>query len=215
MMQRWCLASAVTFTVFASPVLAADVGEVQPGDPWEFYIGVHGGAVFGDGEWSDGFNNFDLDGDRAIFGGLAGVNYRQDSIFFGLEGDLGVATGDFDFDFFGSHEDGCGNGTWCDVNGHIRARLGAAFDNLDLFIAGGLALADGKGGTSVIGFTNNDIFVGWSIGAGADFAISDMWKVRLEFLHDDYGHRHPVTIDPNYSSKWTDNTVRAAAIFEF
>ncbi|MBC8038906.1 MAG: porin family protein [Rhizobiales bacterium] len=210
MMQRWYLASAVTMTVFVSPVLAG------PGDPWEFYIGVHGGGVFGDGDYDFAGTDLDLDGDRAIFGGLAGLNYRHDIIFFGLEGDFGFATGDFDFDFFSDNQDGCGNGAWCDYNGHIRARAGVSVDSLDLFIAGGLALADGKGGDSALGGTNNDTFVGWSIGGGADFEVSDGWKVRLEFLHDDYGSRHPVKFDTtNYSSKWTDNTVRAAAIFEF
>ena len=207
------IAGAIAFTSLVTPTFAADIS--APIDPWEFYVGVHGGAIFGDGNYEFGGTNFDLDGTRAIFGGLAGVNYRMDNVFLGLEGDVGLATGNFKFDFFGTNEDGCGNGAWCDANGHVRARVGFALDNLDLFVAGGLALADGSGGSSVIGGTNNDMFVGWSLGAGADYTVTDQFKLRIEFLHDDYGNRHPVDFDPNYSSNWTDNTVRAAAIFQF
>ena len=217
MMKRWSLAGVATFAAFISPALAADVAGAPPADPWEFYVGAHAGGVFGDGEYRLGSNSQDLDGDRAIFGVLAGLNYRMDTMFLGIEGDVGFATGHFDFDFFGNNVDACGNGAWCDANGHIRARAGLqATQDIDLFVAGGLALADGSGGTSVIGTTNNDMFVGWSIGAGVEYAPTDSWKVRLEFLHDDYGSRHPVPSDTtNYESKWTDNTVRAAVIFDF
>lgn len=217
MKQHRYLAGMVAVAAFVSPTLAADLIDAQSANPWEFYIGAHGGGVFGDGDYQFGGTSLDLDGDRAIFGALVGLNYRMDTVFFGVEGDVGFATGSFDFDFFGTNRDGCGNGAWCDFNGHIRARAGlAATEGLDLFVAGGLALADGSGGDSVFVDSNNDMFVGWSIGAGVEYAPSDAWKVRLEVLHDDYGHRDPTPSDTtNYSSNWTDNTVRAAVIFNF
>ncbi len=213
------IVTALAATAIASPALAADVTEPAPVDPWEFYVGAHAGAVWGHGTWEDAIDNHnELDGSRGIFGALAGVSYRMDTLFLGLEGDVGFATGGFNLDFFGNSRDGCSNGTWCDVNGHARLRAGMAVtDDLDLFVAGGIALADGNGSDNdaVVGGSNNDLFVGWSLGVGADYAVTDHFKLRVEYLHDDYGDRHPVPGDSDYNSDWADNTVRGAAIFTF
>lgn len=216
------IATALAATAIASPAFAADVAEPAPVDSWEFYIGVHGGVVWGDGEWEDaGGSEVDLEGSRGIFGVLAGVNYRMDSIFLGLEGDIGFATGSFDWAGFDGDDsrDGCGNGTWCDMNGHVRLRLGVAVaDGLDLFVAGGVALADGNVDDDdevIVPPPNEDTFVGWSIGAGADYAVTEHFKLRVEYLYDDYGDRRVREGDSNYNSEWADNTVRGAAIFAF
>lgn len=211
------IAIALAATAITSPALAADVVEPAPVDPWEFYIGVHGGVVWGDGTWEDvGGNTTDLGGTRGVFGALAGINYRMDSAFFGLEGDIGFATGEPDklFDVF----DACGNGAWCDWNGHVRLRAGMGItDGLDLFVAGGLALADGNGDDdeALFGQSDDDLFVGWTLGVGADYAVNDHFKLRVEYIYDDYGDRNPYPNVPNYNAEWSDNTVRAAAIFEF
>ena len=218
------IATALAATAMVSPAFAADVSESSPVDHWEFYIGAHAGVVWGDGEWVDETDaHVDLDGSRGIFGVLAGANYRMDTLFIGLEGDVGFATGDFDWEgvesgFFDNDHSGCSNGAWCDVNGHIRLRAGiAALDGLDLFVAGGLALADGDGDDddAVLDEANHDMFIGWSIGGGADLALSEHLKLRIEYLHDDYGNRHPFPSDSDYNSDWADDTVRGAAIFTF
>lgn len=214
------IATALAATAVASPALAADLTEPAPINQWEFYVGVHAGVVWGDGGWNDAVgNNVDLDGTRGIFGALAGINYRMDSVFLGLEGDVGFATGHFDWDGFDSH-DGCGFGAWCDWNGHVRLRAGAAVaDGLDLFVAGGVALADGDAHSDSplldeIG-VNDDLFVGWSLGVGADYAVTDYFTLRVEYLHDDYGNRDASPEFSGYNSDWADNTVRGAAIFTF
>lgn len=215
------IATALAATAIASPALAADVVESAPVDPWEFYIGAHAGVVWGHGDWDDAIDNdADLDGSRAIFGVLAGINYRMDSLFLGLEGDIGFATGEFDRSGFADDDNACGTGTWCDLNGHVRLRAGfAVADGLDLFIAGGVAIADGdpdedEGLVEEIG-ENDDTFFGWSIGVGADYALTERFKLRVEYLHDDYGNRNASSFFPDYNSEWADNTVRGAAIFTF
>jgi outer membrane immunogenic protein len=217
------IATALAATAAVSPALAADISGPAPVNPWEFYIGAHGGVVWGDGEWHDDVgNDVDLDGSRGIFGALAGVNYRMDSLFLGLEGDIGFATGDFHWEGrdegFSTNLDGCSNGTWSDWTSHIRLRAGiAVVDGLDLFVAGGVALADGDGDNSeaLLGDSNDDLFVGWSLGVGADYAVTDHLKLRVEYLHDDYGDRDPAPNLSGYNSDWSDNTVRGAAIFVF
>ncbi len=213
------IATALTATAIASPALAADLSEPVPVNPWEFYIGAHAGVVWGHGTWEDALNgHYELDGSRGIFGALAGINYRMDTLFLGLEGDIGFATDDFNWHGAVEDLDGCSNGTWCDWNSHIRLRAGVAvFDDLDLFIAGGVALADGSGDDdeALLGESNNDLFVGWSLGVGADYAVTDHFKLRVEYLHDDYGNRDPAPNASGYHSDWADNTVRGAAIFTF
>lgn len=217
------IAIAVAVTTVAAPALAADIAEPVPVSPWEIYVGAHGGGVWGNGRWKDAVDNkVDLDGSRGIFGALAGVNYRLDTVFLGLEGDIGFATGKFKWEGkdegFGENLDGCANGTWCDWNSHIRLRVGAGiFDGLDLFVAGGIALADGNADDkdSLLGQAKNDTFEGWSLGVGADYAVTDHFKLRVEYLHDDYGDHRPVPHDSNYNSDWADDTVRGAVIFVF
>jgi outer membrane immunogenic protein len=216
------IATALAATAIASPAFAADVSEPAPFDPWVFYVGVHAGDVWGDGEWElDGNHVADLDGSRAIFGALAGVAYRFDPAFLGIEADVGIATGHFDWSQDGSSDElkGCPNGTWCDLNGHVRLRAGIAVtEGLDVFVAGGIALADGHGDNDDFITSedpNEDVFVGWSLGFGADYALTDQFKLRVEYLHDDYGHRDPFSFSTDYNSEWADNTVRGAAIFEF
>jgi outer membrane immunogenic protein len=217
------IATALAATAVASPALAADLTEPAPIEPWEFYVGVHAGVVWGNGDWEDAVgNDVDLDGSRGIFGALAGINYRMDPIFLGLEGDVGFATDHFKWEGrdagFDRNLDGCSNGTWCDINGHVRLRAGiAVVDSLDLFVAGGVALADGNGDDddALLGESNDDTFVGWSLGVGADYAVTDHFKLRVEYLYDDYGDRNPVPQDSDYNSDWADNTVRGAAIFTF
>ena len=223
------ISTAFAVTAIASPVFAADISEPAPINPWEFYIGAHAGIVWGHGDWIEDFvsSEADLEGSRGIFGALAGFNYRFDSAFLGLEGDIGFATGDFDWDnrnvpgfgFIGDSV-GCGNGAWCDWNSHIRLRAGiAVLDGLDLFVAGGVALADGEGDDedAAFGDAYDKLFVGWSIGGGAELALTEHIKLRAEYIYDDYGDRHKTADGPGYNSDsdWADNTVRGAAIFTF
>jgi len=105
--------------------------------------------------------------------------------------------------------------TSLDYYGTIRARLGYAFDRFLPYITGGLAY--GKIGYSE-SFIAADRSVpgsyyasdsstkwGWTIGAGAEYAITDNWSIRAEYLYVslgdmDYAFKVPSYNFPEYLS---------------
>jgi outer membrane immunogenic protein len=99
---------------------------------------------------------------------------------------------------------------------HIRGRVGYATSNVLWFIAGGLALADfdytqGSSGITVSGST----FTGWTLGVGADIAITRSWIARVEYLHDDFGDKNFLIDNDPYRVKLTGDTVRGALMYKF
>ena len=93
--------------------------------------------------------------------------------------------------------------------------VGYSFDNVLVFAAGGLALADfdftqtGRG-------TDGTVYTGWTIGGGFDVAFARNWIVRLEYLHDDFGSKNYLinNVEP-YRVKLTGDTVRGALMYKF
>jgi outer membrane immunogenic protein len=184
---------------------AADL-EAPAYDPFKVYIGLFGGAVFADREVIyDPIPQNSVSDTFGTFGLLAGVNVRQDAFFYGAEGDFGWVLGDQS-----------NNGPtfctlfWCDADwkGHVRARVGVSAGAMDLFVAGGLAIAD-LGGADF-----STTAVGWTIGGGVEGALSEALNWRVEVLYDEFEEGN---IEPSgqYQGKWSDITARAALTFEF
>jgi outer membrane immunogenic protein len=42
-------------------------------------------------------------------------------------------------------------------------------------------------GPSVFNFGNSDLLLGWTIGAGAEYALSQSWSIKAEYQHFDFG----------------------------
>lgn len=198
--------------------LAADI-EVQPSsNDVNFYVGATGGYLWGkakhDADFSGGGSRDEsTKADLGILSAIAGVDMRTDGWLFGIEGDIGVPLGDFPND-----NDVGDDFQWSDMkyNAHLRARVGRSIDNVDLFIAGGLAVAKFD-----IERWNGDDYsstlTGFTIGGGVDWAFSDLLKARVEVLYDDYGDED--TFEDNggskYSGDWSDVTVRGGLLFTF
>lgn len=202
-----------------SPSMAADVVPL-PDDVNDvnFYIGATGGYMWGkakhDVDWNNGGSDSETTkADLGILSVIAGIDTRSNGWLFGIEGDIGVPLGDFPTDNDVSDEM-----QWSDMkyNAHLRARVGRSIDNIDLFIAGGLAVAK----LEVEEFNGDDhssTLTGFTIGGGVDWAFSDLLKARLEVLYDDYGSED--TFEDNsgdqYSGDWSDVTVRGGLLFTF
>ncbi|HUI21128.1 MAG TPA: outer membrane protein [Methylocella sp.] len=93
--------------------------------------------------------------------------------------------------------------TTATVQGSIRGRLGIAWDRLLIYGTGGVAFGgfdtqynyDGSGAT--IGKTHLAPFfgtssfsntrVGWTVGGGIQYAITNAWSVRVEYRYTDWG----------------------------
>jgi outer membrane immunogenic protein len=115
--------------------------------------------------------------------------------------------------------------------GTVRGRVGIlATPTVLLYGTGGLAYGDVKT-TETIGaaaavFSNTDLRVGYTVGAGVEGVISGNWTAKLEYLWVDLGRTKGsfATVVPalgggnlttNYSSRITDNILRVGVNYKF
>jgi outer membrane immunogenic protein len=177
-----------------------------------FYVGVTAGANWGSGstELSGSFDGAPLAGgyfpgslghSNADFegGGEVGYNYQINNFVIGIEDDLQWLSGTNSLSFTGSTVPALGGplNTYAsyklDWLGTTRARLGfATMDQgrLLLFVSGGLAYGGGSSSLSVTGPAGNGWYgssgstqVGWTVGGGAEYAFTNNWSVKAEYLY--------------------------------
>jgi outer membrane immunogenic protein len=228
---------AVWATIFAHHASAADMPvKAPPAAPiapasynWSgFYVGGQVGYLWGRTRVEeDGVVTEPHAKTNGVIGGvLGGYNWQTGPVVFGLEGD---------FSWTNAH----GTGTVTpppsptvittqlpntyDVNwtSHVRGRLGYAADRWLFFVAGGLAIADfdfqeGATITTVIPPSPGGTYIGWSIGGGVEYAITQNILGRVEFLYDDFGHKDYIGSDSDpYRVKLTGRTLRGALAWKF
>jgi len=175
----------------------------------QYYLGVHAGVANGDGTKHDDTSIYPIsdDASRANIGILAGINFRNGPWLYGVEADYG---------FMNSQIESCDSNFvfLCETkaNYHLRARLGYQVGKVDLFVAGGFAGA--KGRMYNLADYYNKRLTGYSIGAGADLAVTEQGVLRVEVLKDKYDDKEFGPTDYGVND-WEDLTVRAAAIFTF
>jgi outer membrane immunogenic protein len=166
----------------------------------------------------------------AIAGGQVGFNWQAGMLVFGAEAD-GQWSGQQN-----SFTVVCSGGCTATENVKIRsfatgrARVGLAFDWMMPYLTAGAALVNiaddltvTAGGVTGSFRTRSGSTLGWTAGAGVDFALSSNWSARLEYLYvsaDD----HSGTVDiPNLlgfgtasvNGSFQDNIVRAGLNYRF
>jgi outer membrane immunogenic protein len=115
--------------------------------------------------------------------------------------------------------------------GTVRGRVGYALgDGRWLpYVTGGLAYGGGNiNGTGTIGtgpgvatavaFSNDSTYVGWTIGAGLEYAFADKWSAKLEYLYMDLGNGPTVSLSPSNTistGRMTDNIGRVGVNYHF
>jgi len=120
--------------------------------------------------------------------------------------------------------------TWL---GTARARLGAAANNFLFFVTGGAAFGNVEaglsGGTLTTTNYNTTTKVGWTAGAGIEWAFTPNWIAKVEFLYVDLGTAScttivdcgskssiaPAVVPPNDSVKFSEGLVRLGVNFKF
>lgn len=168
------------------------------------YVGGQIGYMWGGGHLDfavDGFGDPEPDG--FIGGVYIGYNHQMsNNIVLGVDAD--VAFGEVEGFGPGFAEDGSpaspGSGVQQDLNwnGALRLRAGYAMDRFLPYIAGGLAVGDVDAeifdtGVSVASFS--ETYVGWTIGAGVEFAFTENMIGRFEYRYTDFGDEDfPATI---------------------
>jgi len=210
-MKKTVLAFA-TLLAGSTMANAADLAESIAYDWSGLYGGVHAGYLWGDVslvENGGGVPGGGIDG--FVVGPLAGFNMQFDNLVFGIEGDFAWSEADghgqaqppepdFDYDL-----------NW---DAHVRARAGFASDNLLFFVAGGLALAD-LDITEIGGPVRGTTYYGFTIGGGVDYGFSENLVGRVEYLHDEFGKENYTDGNDTYRADLTNDTVRAAIIYNF
>jgi outer membrane immunogenic protein len=168
--------------MMAAPSSAADLPRpvykgpafVAPVFTWTgFYVGVNGGYGFGTSNWDPG-PSFNANG--GLVGGTLGYNLQTGSYVWGVEGDIAWS---------GMKGDSGGVETKVPWFGTVRGRIGYAFDRFLPYITGGAAIAQVKMDSGA--GTDDETRVGWTIGAGVEWAFLPSWSAKLEYLYADLG----------------------------
>ncbi len=210
-MKRFLLAT-VALAALAAPAAAADLATKYPvkavAVPVFSWTGFYIGANAGYG--GDKFN-YDLSylavpvtsasitSSGWFVGGQIGYNYQfANNVVVGLETDIQWA------DISGTVAIGpYSAGSSVDYFGTIRARLGYAFDRFLPYITGGAAY--GRTSTDVtcitcVGVTGNATTSwGWTLGGGVEYAITNNWTLKAEYLYVDLGNANNIASFAGYS----------------
>jgi outer membrane immunogenic protein len=183
--------------------LAADLpASVQPAEPvayvppfsWTgFYVGGELGWIRTDPEYTTGalllgtpFVVSAASGKNGLsYGVLAGYNYQIGNVVLGIEGDFeGWTVGKIRYtsitgDFLTAHS------KW---GGSVRGRLGYSADRVLLYMAGGVAFVSNETSipTTGISIGGDDVRVGWTLGAGIDYAFTNNWFTGLEYRYSQF-----------------------------
>lgn len=194
------------------------------------YIGINGGGAWGQKTWSTNVafpdadvatsNSHDVTG--GLVGGTIGCNYQTGQFVIGIEGDVDWA------DLSGSNSFTVNSPRFftnlterskVDFLSTVTGRFGFAVDRALFYGKGGVAFAHDKFSIDAFGanFANADeTRVGWTIGAGVEYAIVANWTAKIEYNYMDFGS-HGTTFDNGDSADITQriHAVKAGVNYRF
>ncbi len=148
------------------------------------YIGLNAGGGFGTfklSPTSGGGSGFDLSAGGFLGGIQAGYNWQSGQLVYGVETDFQGS------DVKASFSTGGGTlETKIDWFGTLRARLGyTPVDRFMVYGTGGLAYGHEKISSGPISLSKTR--TGWTVGAGAEYALNTNWTIKSEYLYTDLG----------------------------
>lgn len=232
------LFSTAILASFSAPAMAADFGVINqpapsayeaPAQDWTgFYAGVFGAASTGPFEYSaipaGGPSLLDLDVNGG--GGLAGVqigyDYQFDQFVIGAVADIAISNhrADIGINAGGGAIDADISST-LNYLGTVRARAGFATDSLLAYAHGGVAFGNTEqeinvGGVAVPGTGDQDR-VGFTVGAGVEYAVTDNISLQTEYAFTSFGDED--IYSDGFGNSITENlsfhTVKAGVNFRF
>lgn len=220
---------------------------VAPVFTWTgFYAGLHVGGGFSDSSATvtqTNFPGFEVaslgnDSSGVVGGGQIGYNWQfAPNWLLGIEGDIsgtGIrSTNTAPVLFLGGAPVGVGFNHGQDRNvdwmASIRGRLGWVWDRWMVYGTGGAAWADVnyRNDLTFPGAFNpvsvNKTLSGWVAGGGVEYAVSNNWTVRAEYLYYDFGDETVINVSPAFVPTATNNAtwdnqihvVRAGVNYKF
>ncbi|MBB4201053.1 hypothetical protein CCR94_11350 [Rhodoblastus sphagnicola] len=183
-----------------------------------------GGAILGEGAAR-------LNSSGVLGGGQVGVNFQlRGPIVVGLEADIQGAsvTGEVGVDSsLGGTTLSGKAGSRIDFLGTARARVGAVIlDRGLLYATGGFAYAGGNSyvngayGGSSVSISKETLARGFAVGGGLEYALTDHWSLRSEYLYADLGKTSLYngsffSANANLAVETTTHIVRAGVNYRF
>lgn len=178
------------------------------------HVGINGGYGWNRATIFNPLSSRSIDSDGGLLGLTFGYNAQSGAVVYGVETDIAAAwmksTNWVAAPCFG-----------CEVGlkyfGTLRGRLGYAVGNALPYATAGLAYGGIKT-TGLIGASETDTRLGWTAGAGLEYAIAYDWSVKGEYLYFDLGKTGcsvtacglpPVTV------KYRGNIARAGINYRF
>lgn len=229
--MKWCrsvsaivLSAALALT--AAPVHAADLGGAPRGtrtyepppldapepvfNRWSgFYIGGALGYNFDTTTVGGDIGNYSFEKNGSSGSLLAGINWQAGRLVFGVEADVGLGQ-------LGASVDTASGTLDRDIQafGTFRGRVGVLLTPaLLLYATGGAAWANMD--VTLAGETSNFTAWGYTIGGGAELAISNHVALRLEYLYTDLGSPTVSQLGQSNTFDTEAHTIRAGVTFKF
>jgi outer membrane immunogenic protein len=161
-----------------------------------FYIGGHVGYGWAEKDWRDAFGlNVSNKANGFLGGGQVGFNYQIGQFVLGAEGDFswsGINGGTSTGAIIGAPVGATFNTDvrWIST---LTGRAGVAFDRWLVYGKGGVAWANDRFSTNAYTFPASvdvtDTRIGWTAGAGVEYAFAPNWSAKLEYDFADFGNR--------------------------
>jgi outer membrane immunogenic protein len=178
-----------------------------------FYAGINAGYGFGSSDWSAPVASTKPKGFLA--GGTVGYNWQSGAIVYGLEGD---------FDWQNVKDDVVCAGVFkCETSSNwlatFRGRVGYAFDRWLPYVTAGGAYGNVKAtvstaaGVELASGSNSQL--GWTVGAGIEYAFMGNWSAKVEYLYVDLGSFNAAIAPAVNNVSFTENIVRAGLNYKF
>ena len=236
------LGAAAAVAMFAGAAQATDFPAPESSSWTGGYIGLAGGYGWGDSDFAadvvdsaDNTNILDslngsIDVDGFLLGGQAGYDFDfgngmvlgvvGDMSWSGMDGDTCVEDGGCD----GSPDDSYG---FAEINwiATVRARAGFTTGSMLFYGTGGLAIADAEASATFIEGpadperSDSNTHLGWVIGAGAEYRMSENMSLGAEYLHVELGREEyamrGTLVDILSDSDLTLDIVKASLNYRF
>ena len=177
-----------------------------------FYAGINVGYGFGSSDWS-AVPTASNKPKGMLAGGTLGYNWQAGAFVYGLEGDFdwsgvkGSATCAVSFTCETAN-------TWLAT---FRGRAGYAIDRWLPYITAGGAYGNVKATSTIAALstsTSKDK-LGWTAGAGVEYAFLGNWTAKLEYLYVDLGSSDLGTAAVPNNVSFKENIVRAGLNYKF
>lgn len=235
-MKLFYTSAVALASLLSAPAFAADFGTTaapatyaSAAQNWTgFYAGIFGGVATGDFDYSlvptGGPSVLDLNvsGGGGLAGVAVGVDYQIDQFVIGAVADIAITNHAAELGIGIPGFGGVELSSTLEYLGTVRLRGGVAFDNLLAYAHGGVAFGGTKqeltaGGVAVPGFDpENPNRVGYTIGAGVEYKVTDTISLQTEYAYTNFGDEDVYVIPGgSITESLAFHTVKAGLNFRF